>query len=114
VNIKWVDNVLSHFAISGVQQSRQGIARRISADGVLELALIRRLSQTLGMPLETAVARSKVLAETGEFQLGGGSSVQMNRAQEWAELEDRLEYAVEAAPLPKRGRPPKKAKRGAD
>ena len=114
VDTKWVDNVLSHFVISGVKQSRQGIARRISAEGVLELALVRQLTEHLGIPMELAVARSKVLAETGEYRLGGAISLHLDRAREWGELESRLEFAVEAAPVPRRGRPPLNAKRGAD
>lgn len=113
VNTKWVDNVLSHFTISGVRQSRQGVARKISPEGILELALALRLSESLGIPIEMAVAGARVLAQAGELEVGGGLLLALSRDSAWSELESRLEYAVEAAPVPRRGRPPGKAKRGA-
>ena len=45
VDSKWVDNVVSHFAVSGVVSARQGISRKISVTGVLELSLIHRLDE---------------------------------------------------------------------
>jgi hypothetical protein len=110
---KWVDNVLSHFAVSGVTQSRQGVARRISGSGALELTLIRRLSETLRVPIEVAVAGARTLIAEGELGIGGGLSLRLDRNEELSRLEARLEAAIEATPVPRRGRPPGKAKRGA-
>lgn len=113
VDPKWVDNVLSHFAISGVFSARQGVARKISATGVLELSLIHKLSETLHVPIETAVGGARILAEQGSLEMGGGLSLHLDRNQQLADLEARLEYAVESTPVPRRGRPPGKTKRGA-
>lgn len=110
---KWVDNVLSRVVVPGVTQSRQGVSRRISVEGVVELALIHRLSEVLGVPIELAVNHSRVLTETGELVVGAGLSLRLDRNEQLPKLEARLEYAVEATPVPRRGRPPGKAKRGA-
>lgn len=110
---KWVDNVLSHFTISGVRQGKQGVARRISTRGVLELALVQQLSESLRIPIEIAAAGARALVDEGELTIGASLSLRLETDRELATLESRLEYAVEAAPLPRRGRPPGKAKRGA-
>jgi hypothetical protein len=110
--IKWIDNVLSHFAVSGVTQSRQGVARRVSAAGALELTVIRRLAEALHIPVEVAVAGAQKLVADGELAIGGGLSLRLDREKELSRLEASLEDAVEATPVPRRGRPPK-AKRGA-
>lgn len=114
VPAKWIDNVLSRFAVSGVTQRRQGIARRISADGVLELAVIQKLGETLRVPVEIAVSHAQALATTGQLHLAPGLRVELDKRNQLEEIERRLAYAVEAAPVPRRGRPPLKAKRGAD
>ncbi len=111
--VKWVDNVLSHFAILGVAQSRQGVARRISADAILRLRVISALSELLGVPVEIAVDAAEKLIEEGRWDAGRELSLILDRWAARADLETRLEFAVEAAPLPRRGRPPGKAKRGA-
>ncbi len=111
--VKWVDNVLSHFSIGGVAQSRQGIARRISAEAMFRLRVIRSLSELLGLPMELAVAGAEELVQKGFWEVGRGLVVSLSREEALSDLESRLEYAVEAAPLPRRGRPPGKAKRGA-
>jgi hypothetical protein len=113
VDPKWVDNVLSHFPVSGVVSARQGISRKISATGVLELSLIHKLSKSLHAPIEMAAGSARILAEQGNLELGGGLSLQLDRNQGRAELEARLEYAVESTPVPRRGRPSGKTKRGA-
>ena len=110
---KWVDNVLSHFSISGVTQSRQGVARRIAPAGVFELALTHQLQESLHIPVEIAVSTARALANGGELAIGGWLSLYLNREQWQTHLETRLEHAVEATPVPRRGRPPGKPKRGA-
>jgi len=114
VDLKWVDNVLSRFTVTGVEQSRQGVARRVSRAGVLPLAIVLVLTEALHVPIELAVERAHHLASSGELTLGGGLLIQFDRNQQLGELERRLEYAVETAPIPRRGRPPGKTKRGAD
>jgi hypothetical protein len=110
---KWVDNILSHYSIPGVAQSRQGVARRISFAAVFQLSIVGRLSETLRMPVDVAIAGARILAAEGRWTVDDGLTVTINRDAALADLQARLEYAVEAAPLPRRGRPPANAKRGA-
>jgi hypothetical protein len=113
VDTKWVDNILSRFTISGVQQSRQGISRRVSQYGVLELSVVRSLTEKTHIPLGVALDMARTLATTGEWAVGGGLVIQLDRISQSNEVGRRLEYAVESTPLPRRGRPPGKTKRGA-
>lgn len=110
---KWVDNILSHHSVPGVVQSRQGIARKIAIDAVFQLSIISRLSETLRVPVDLAIVGAAALAVAGEWLVEGGLILNIEREAALGDLHARLEYAVEAAPLPKRGRPPAKAKRGA-
>ena len=55
VPTKWLDNVLSHFDLAGVVQEHQGIARKVSLEGVLQLALALALITDLGVPTATAL-----------------------------------------------------------
>ncbi len=110
---KWVDNVLSHHSVPGVTQGTQGVARRISTVGVFYLALIHRLSEELQMPIQVALDGARILADQDFWHVGTGLSFRLDRETALHFLEGRLESAVEAAPLPRRGRPPRNAKRGA-
>ena len=112
-DIKWVDNVLSHYVVAGVTQSHQGIPRTVSAAGVVQLTLIRRLTESLRIPLELAVEGAGVLAREGRWGIAPLLDLETDVSALGDETRSRLEYAVEAAPLPRRGRPPGKAKRGA-
>ena len=111
---KWVDNVLSHYSLEGVSQSRQGVARVIGFEAVFQLALLSNLSETLSVPVEAGIGGSLLLARTGEWRPGGGIIVRIDREEALENLRAQLAAAVEAAPLPRRGRPATKAKRGAD
>ena len=104
---KWLDNVLSHHKIPGILQERQGISRRITVEGLFTLAITQLLTNDLGI----TVSRGLRIAE--ELSLGEGrfTSGVLKMELDLAELRRRLitqlERAVEVAPLPKRGRPPK-------
>jgi len=113
VDIKWVDNILSRFEVDGVLQSRQGVARHIFTQGALELWIIQKLTKVLHMPVDVAVPRAKELAASALIDIGGGLDLRLDTDYSLRQLQARLEYAVEAAPIPRRGRPPLKAKRGA-
>jgi hypothetical protein len=105
--VKWVDNVLSHYSVPGVRQERQGVVRRISIDGLLVLALTALLIQDLGTPTGRAIVISEGLAkEDGSLTSPQGLRIQFDLPSIHALLLERLESAVEMAPIPKRGRPP--------
>lgn len=107
VPIKWLDNVLSHFPVQGVVQERQGIARRITIDGLLQLSIVHSLASGLGTTIEVATQIAQKLAVADLVELSNGITVRADRAALRAELIERLEHAVEIAPVPRRGRPPK-------
>ena len=105
---KWLDNTLSHIQVAGVQQERQGVARRITIDGLLVLAVATMLINELGIPLASAIELSEKLATSGgRYTSPDGVSLQVDLEKLRAGLIERLENAVEIAPIPRRGRPPK-------
>ena len=110
VSNKWLDNTLSHYRVQGVTQERQGIPRRLSVESLTILAV----ALTLVNDLETPVAKALTLATAlltsgGQLSLPTGAKIQVDIDHTSAALLERLEHAVEIAPLPRRGRPPQKA-----
>src|ERR1035437_6505271 len=106
--IKWLDNVLSHQRVSGVAQERQGVSRRLTVEGLVVLALAVLLIQELGLPTLRAIAVAEGLAKNqGRFAGSRGLNLALDISSFRAELLERLETAVEIAPVPRRGRPPK-------
>ncbi len=104
---KWVDNVLSHHSVPGVTQDRQGIARRVSLEGVLQLAIGMLLIQELSITLSTALRlAAAITSQDGRYLTAGGLSLQLDLPHFKANVERRLAQAVEIAPVPRRGRPP--------
>jgi hypothetical protein len=106
--VKWLDNTLSHIRVSGVQQKRQGVARRISIDGLQILSIATLLINDLGIPLAGAIEIAGELASSGgQYTTPQGVTLQLNLEKVRGDLLERLENAVEIAPAPRRGRPPK-------
>jgi hypothetical protein len=104
---KWLDNVLSHNRVPGVAQERQGISRRLTVEGLLVLALAVLLIQELGLPTSKAITLAEDLTKNeGRYSAQQGLSLELDLASFRVQLLERLENAVEIAPLPKRGRPP--------
>lgn len=105
---KWLDNTLSHIRVAGVRQERQGVARRITIDGLLILAVAALLINELGIPLAAAIELAEKLASNGgQYLSPEGVNLQLNLEKLTASLLERLENAVEIAPVPRRGRPPR-------
>jgi hypothetical protein len=105
--IKWVDNVLSHNRLSGIRQERQGIARRLSTEGLLVLALTAVLTREIGLSTAKAIIVAEGIAKSGGRYLAGeGLSIEVDLATFQAGLLEKLESAVEIVPIPRRGRPP--------
>ena len=110
VSTKWVDNTLSHYSVQGVSQAKQGVARRLSVESLNILAIVRTLIQDLDLPTAKALQlATDLLNADGRTILPQGTQVQINIQELKSALLDRLEHAVEIAPLPRRGRPPQKA-----
>jgi hypothetical protein len=107
VRTKWLDNVLSHFRVPGVLQERQGIPRKVSVDGMLQLALALRLIEDLKIPTASALRLASTISQAGGQHLtSSGISIGLDLSTIRAGLEARLAQAVEIAPVPRRGRPP--------
>ena len=106
-SIKWLDNVLSHNRVLGVAQERQGISRRLTVEGLLVLALTVLLIQELGLSTPKAIALAEDLARSEGRHAGRqGLNLGVDLPSFRAQLLERLENAVEIAPVPRRGRPP--------
>jgi hypothetical protein len=107
VPTKWIDNVLSHNRVLGIRQEKQGIARRLSVEGLLVLALAALLIRELGLSTAKAViVAERLVKSSGRSLAGEGLRIEIDLAAFQASLLERLESAVEIAPIPRRGRPP--------
>ena len=105
---KWLDNTLSHIKILGVRQEKQGVARRITIDGLVILSIAALLIKEFGISLSRAARMAETLAtNNGLYTSPGGIGIRLDLEGLRFKLLERLEHAVEVAPLPKRGRPPK-------
>ncbi len=102
---KWLDNILSHYSVPGVEQKRQGVARRLSIDGLLVLAVALTLMREIGLPALRAIHTAQDLAKNNGSYRSERLSLSIDLVSFRDELLGRLESAVEIAPVPKRGRP---------
>ena len=110
VSPKWLDNTLSHHQVQGVAQAKQGVARRLSVQSLIALAIALVLIGDLDLPTAKALdIANQILRSRGTAALPSGLQIQMSVDEVSATLLERLESAVEIAPLPRRGRPPQKA-----
>jgi hypothetical protein len=106
VPTKWVDNILSHYVVPGVAQARQGVARKLSIEGLLVLALTTFVNQEFGAPVVKAIGIAELLLRNeGRYESPRGFSLVLDLSRFRANLLERLENAVEMAPAPRRGRP---------
>lgn len=106
-NVKWLDNVLSHNIVSGVLTKRQGISRRLSIEAILVLEVVLLLIQDFGLPVPHAISLAERLVKGGgRYRTAHGLDLELGLTALRVNLLQRLEAAVEAAPIPRRGRPP--------
>ena len=107
-SVKWLDNVLSHHRVPGVAQERQGVSRRLTVEGLLVLALVVLLIKELGLPTPKAIGLAAELARNeGRYVAEQGLNLGLDLRSFRARLLESLENAVEIAPVPRRGRPPR-------
>lgn len=111
VQPKWLDNLLSRHELPGVVRGRQGLARRISDDGILAVELCRILNLELGVSLaQAAEIATRGLASPPESELRystpSGLTVSLSIPATRARLRDRTMHAVEMVADAPRGRPP--------
>ena len=109
VDPKWVDNLLARFLLPGVERAGQGVARRISPQGLRHIMLVRWLTQDLALPLSRAVdlAIRSLASESGVVAVGPGLELRIDIPRLSADAETLLADAVESHVPRRRGRPPK-------
>ena len=108
---KWVDNLLSHHDVPGVEGAKQGLARRISAIGVYHIALIRFLTRDAGIGTASAVSLSVRLLTPGisSVSIVAGLELRFDRDTFERQIDGAISEAVESIAPARRGRPPKPA-----
>lgn len=111
VSHKWLDNLLSHNDLPGVQRARQGVVRRISPDGLLAIEVARILVSDLGMPVWRA---AEIVGIAFQHRRGpdltvvtrSGLRLDIPVSAIVPHLQQRIAEAMEAIPRVPRGRPP--------
>lgn len=105
---KWIDNLLSHFDIPGVERSRRGSPRRITATGIYHIALARHIVLELSTTLKAATALAEALLRSNELHLPvfEGLSFRFDRHAFESAVDARIAEAVEMIVPARRGRPP--------
>ena len=109
VSTKWLDNTLSHCSVQGVSQTRQGVARKLPIEALTILAVALSFIRDLSTPVAAAIDLAVQLTRSGgQIALRDGITIELDIQRVTAALLERLEHAVEIAPLPRRGRPTQK------
>lgn len=113
---KWLDNVLSHHAVPGVAQGKQGLQRRIPSSSVVILAVAKAIHRELGAPIGRAL---ELAAEAVENSQNGSTDASSSAGRlvrlttdvgaVRSVVEARLREAVEFGAAPRRGRPPSRS-----
>jgi hypothetical protein len=109
--VKWTDNLLSQHTIPNVLSAHRGVARRITHQALVRIAIVRQLHVRLGVSVADAVRIAEQLLF--DFRpIGVHTSGQLTLTLDLAELERQLDIrladALESAPSIRRGRPPAK------
>ncbi len=107
VDYKWLDNLLSHHLVDGVRQARQGVARTLPFKAILVIAIAMEFIDALQMPLGHALTWADRMVKGENPAKRGNVTLAANLAALESWLLSRLAYAVEVAPVPRRGRPPR-------
>ncbi|MDP9205428.1 MAG: hypothetical protein M3P12_08225 [Gemmatimonadota bacterium] len=104
--VKWIDNILSHNKLAGIRQERQGVARRLSVEGLVMLALTSLLIHELGLPTPRAITvTQEIIKGGGRYSAPQSLAIEIDLIAFQNSLLERLERAVEVVPTPRRGRP---------
>lgn len=112
VDMKWLDNVLSHHRVVGVFQQKQGISRRVTPAALLTLEIAARLGRAFAIPMAPALEIAADLIQAREKGIKPPEILSLRLVADVDviadELNARLERAVEMSPTPRRGRPRRK------
>lgn len=111
VTTKWLDNLLSHHDIPGVQSEAQGVSRRLSLAAVTQIALAKDLIDLMSLPVPGALRIAADLLDDpsgGRFGAVPALRITLDLNQFQSAVLANLANAVELAPTRRRGRPPKR------
>ena len=106
---RWVDNLISRFALPGVDGFGRGASRRLTDEGIQHIALIRSLTAELGLGLTVAVQLARnLLSGTEDAELHAGPWVRFSfrRAEFIRHINVLIADGVESITPTRRGRPP--------
>lgn len=107
VDPRWLDSVIAHNQIDGVQRERQGVSRAISPAAVLTIAVAMELMEALQTPIAGALhLAGLLLLEGGEHSPADGMTLRVDVHAIERRMAGCLTEAVESHPPPRRGRPP--------
>jgi len=135
VERKWLDNLTAQHAIPGTEHVARGVARRLAKRTLVTAAIVRDLNRSLGVPVARAVQlASAVLGERGPdvpppalsssewpdpfatpsvtVPVGDSITLAIDVSRLEHEVEQRLLEAMETVVPRRRGRPPRKERRG--
>ena len=117
VDRKWLDNLIAHHDIPGIERFARGVSRRLSIRALVVAAVARDLQRELGVPLvrAVAVAERAVSGAHSSVHLSPALSVHLDLGAVEREVEHRLLHAMETSVPRRRGRPPRatrQARRG--
>jgi len=134
VERKWLDNLTAQHSIPGTEHVARGVARRLSMRTLLTAAIVRDLNRGLGVPVGRGVEvassilgvqqsrEGMAIAESGPEELLAAPRVVLPIAESLTlavdverlerEIERRLLEAMETVVPRRRGRPPRKERRG--
>jgi len=112
---KWIDNVLSHFDVPGVESQKRGVARRLSLDAIRIVVLIRTLAVDTGLTIDRALTTALHLLGASDAESAPARSswvsLHLDRRAFEAHVDRRVAAAVEAVVPRRRGRPPSRNQR---
>jgi hypothetical protein len=103
--IKWVDNVLSHHDIRGVDRAKRGVDRHLSFDAIVALSIVWVVARDLGVPLSKAVDIAEQLLDCAQREIttAGGLRIFLDVNGLAEHLNIRLTEVAETAPRMRRG-----------
>lgn len=109
---KWTDNLLSQHTIPNVLSAHRGIARRITHQALVRIALVRQLHVRLGVSVADAVRLAEFLLDSRPIgvHVSGQLTLTVDLEELERQLDNRLADALESAPAIRRGRPPGKVR----
>jgi hypothetical protein len=110
ISPKVLDNILTRYDIEGVSRARQGVTRRLTANALMTLYVALRFARAASLPLGPALTLAATVIKQSRsiLELEKGITIEFDLALIRKDLDARLAEAVEVAPAPRRGRPPRR------